>query len=686
MDKKNIKLYYTLLLTLFCSLQSIGLLGYPDSTNTRYIVGVNQSDITPRPGFAMGGFGFAGRVSRGYWTRLYVSSYYIEDESGNYVIMCSADLWSIADGLKMDVLQYVQRREPNLSNCHEGQLLLSATHTHHSQANYSSAKGYNLFGAIHMGYSAKMRQFLIITIGESVIEAYKNRQAAHIYYSKNKMYGLQRNRSIESFVENPADLQLQVLDQYNGQLPEIDSLPLFVQDIRALQAVPNNSYTLHIKDMDKRTLGLMHFCSVHPTVMGPNMELYSSDIFGVARSVMLEDKYASYEEQPVISFFNGAEGDISPNWKKQDIQNTILLGRKLANYMVQGLEGEIVLHSQVHWKYDYIKISNREIENQYLPVDYKNKNAKTLKKSKPSAATLGGTTDGRTLLYNYGFRETIVSEEDDKREDIVNRLLDLLLSRNRLIKGRWITRLLIEQKEPAAIPLSIFGVGNVLLVGLPGEFTVGMSVRIKNRLHEQITAEDKTNRNDIIIIGLANEYLSYFTTAHEYELQRYEAGSMVYGQYSGHFVEQAISNLYNKSNRELSARHGKYKSSPKLNDNFNDFCSNDGWNEYEGLQNILPVPQARNYMSCTWETDKYYLLEFRFPEVSVHYKSLENSSFIEVDSDKNSLHFISYIYGCSEDAYLWKTIWMKDSNDRLKGEYKMIIEGHSSQPIEVGIE
>src|SRR4029453_3967660 len=44
----------------------------------------------------------------------------------------------------------------------------------------------------------------------------------------------------------------------------------------------------------------------------------------------------------------------------------------------------------------------------------------------------------------------------------------------------------------------------------------------------------------VLLVGLANEYLSYFTTTAEYDLQHYEGASTMYGADSASFVTGAL--------------------------------------------------------------------------------------------------------------------------------------------------
>src|SRR4051812_29163357 len=43
---------------------------------SRFVAGVGKAELTPPPGIPLGGHGPAGRVSRGYWTRLYARAFY----------------------------------------------------------------------------------------------------------------------------------------------------------------------------------------------------------------------------------------------------------------------------------------------------------------------------------------------------------------------------------------------------------------------------------------------------------------------------------------------------------------------------------------------------------------------------------------------------------------------------------
>src|SRR5207244_2502915 len=97
---------------------------------------------------------------------------------------------------------------------------------------------------------------------------------------------------------------------------------------------------------------------------------------------------------------------------------------------------------------------------------------------------------------------------------------------------------------PTAVPLMALRVGDRLIVSIPGEMTVGMGRRVRAAVVAAAGAQSGIHA--AVISGLANEYLSYFTTPEEYEQQHYEGGSTLYGEYS--------SNLLIERSAELASR------------------------------------------------------------------------------------------------------------------------------------
>lgn len=68
------------------------------------------------------------------------------------------------------------------------------------------------------------------------------------------------------------------------------------------------------------------------------------------------------------------------------------------------------------------------------------------------------------------------------------------------------------------------------MFGLPGEFTTMAGRRLKSEI--QLFAKSRSHEFSSILCGLSNIYTSYVTTPEEYEIQRYEGASTIFGPHT----------------------------------------------------------------------------------------------------------------------------------------------------------
>jgi hypothetical protein len=92
------------------------------------------------------------------------------------------------------------------------------------------------------------------------------------------------------------------------------------------------------------------------------------------------------------------------------------------------------------------------------------------------------------------------------------------------------------------VPIGLYRIGSLILGTLPGEFTTLLGRDIANHMQARAGTSER-----VLLIGLANEYLSYFTTREEHAAQQYEGASMLWGPFSGELVKQALGYLAENS-------------------------------------------------------------------------------------------------------------------------------------------
>jgi hypothetical protein len=100
------------------------------------------------------------------------------------------------------------------------------------------------------------------------------------------------------------------------------------------------------------------------------------------------------------------------------------------------------------------------------------------------------------------------------------------------------------------VPLTVVRLSEALVFAtLPGEFTTTQGRLVEDRLQRTLGAAD------VWPIGLANEYVSYFTTPAEYAAQHYEGGSTLYGPAAGDAVVEQLAQVPAGQSEELERRY-----------------------------------------------------------------------------------------------------------------------------------
>lgn len=87
--------------------------------------------------------------------------------------------------------------------------------------------------------------------------------------------------------------------------------------------------------------------------------------------------------------------------------------------------------------------------------------------------------------------------------------------------------------QPKIVSTQMLKIGNVMLAAVPGEFTTMSGRRLRTVIRNsalQSTAGGEEVK--VIVAGLANMYTSYITTPEEYEIQRYEGASTIFGPHT----------------------------------------------------------------------------------------------------------------------------------------------------------
>ncbi|KAL1541121.1 Neutral ceramidase 2 [Salvia divinorum] len=88
---------------------------------------------------------------------------------------------------------------------------------------------------------------------------------------------------------------------------------------------------------------------------------------------------------------------------------------------------------------------------------------------------------------------------------------------------------------PSILPVQILRIGQIVILSVPGEFTTMAGRRLRDAVKKALTSgssKEFGNNTHVVIAGLTNTYSQYVTTYEEYQTQRYEGASTLYGPHT----------------------------------------------------------------------------------------------------------------------------------------------------------
>lgn len=159
----------------------------------------------------------------------------------------------------------------------------------------------------------------------------------------------------------------------------------------------------------------------------------------------------------------------------------------------------------------------------------------------------GGTTDGPgDFTFTQGVNTTTANPywnllgsfifPPDLAEIKCQKPKPILLNVGRFdIPSQWVGDIL---------PLQIARIGDLVIVAVPGEFSTMSGRRLRNTVLETLTSLGAAdNDTHVVIAGLSNDYSHYITTFEEFQYQRYEGASTLFGPHTLAAYQQEYSKL-----------------------------------------------------------------------------------------------------------------------------------------------
>uniref|UniRef100_A0AAR2JK83 Neutral ceramidase n=1 Tax=Pygocentrus nattereri TaxID=42514 RepID=A0AAR2JK83_PYGNA len=444
-----------------------------------FLIGVGRADCTgPVGDIPMMGYANLDQTAGGIHTRLF-SRAFIVDDGSRRVVFVSAEIGMVSQRLRLEVLKELEVKYGDLYR--QDNVILSGTHTHSGLAGYFQ---YTLFMITSKGYLKSSTQPIVRGIVKSIDVAHNNMKPGRIFLNKGEIVDSSLNRSPHSYMNNPKEER----ERYKSNTDE--------------QIV-----TLKFTDLDGDGMGIFSWFAVHPVSMNYTNRLVSSDNLG----------YASYlfEQEKNIGSLPG------------EVRLKCVLCAIHSCFHLYLYKAEQELHGSIHAAHQWVNMTDVTVQ---LNSTH---NVKTCKPALGHSFAAGTIDGGGDLNFTQGavegdpfwdgIRDSVLGTPSKDIQDCHDPK-PILFSTGEMNRPLpW---------HPAIVDVQIITIGSVAIVAVPGEATTMSGRRIREAVKQELEMHNSFTNTEVVITGLCNIYTHYITTFEEYQVQRYEGASTIYGPHT----------------------------------------------------------------------------------------------------------------------------------------------------------
>jgi neutral ceramidase len=309
------------------------------------------------------------------------------------------------------------------------------------------------------------------------------------------------------------------------------------------EAIDPQSTVLGV-ERDGRLVGAINFFATHGTSMTNRNRLISSDNKGYAayhweRRVHGVDYLAGDRPEFIGAFAQTNTGDMSPNLHNRaghgptenEFDNTRIIGERQAGAAISALDsGTRLVGGPIDARGMFIDLARTEVQPAFTGDGRVHRTGPAV----GGAAAFAGANDGPAFrAFKQG---------DNPLWDRLSRLLyrvrpalaDAQAPKGLVVPGGFLNRFIPLAQE--RVPIQLVRLGPLYLIGIPGEVTIVAGLRLRRTVARIVGAD----LEDVLVVGYSNAYIHYITTPEEYDAQRYEGGSTMFGRWElGAFMQAA---------------------------------------------------------------------------------------------------------------------------------------------------
>ncbi|XP_054838662.1 neutral ceramidase [Eublepharis macularius] len=502
-----------------------------------YLIGVGRADCTgPVAEVPFIGYGTMDQNGAGIITRQYCRTFIVAEPQNRTkrVVYVTAEIGMISQRLRLEVMKQLKQKYGEMYR--QDNVILSATHTHSGPGGYFQN---TIFMIASKGFIKPSLNAIVNGVIKSIDVAHQNMREGHIFINKGVLLNSQINRSPFSYLQNSKSER----ERYSSDTDQ-------------------EMVILKMTDVEGQDIGLFSWFAIHPVSMNSSNRFTSSDNVGYAAYLFEQEKNKGYltGEGPYVAAFGSSNlGDVSSNTKGPHCTNTGESCENLNNYCPIGGAKMCIASGPGKDMFESTKIIGRNLylkakelsmaasEEIYGPLNSAHEWLNMANRTVQLNATHSGKTCKPALGYSFAagtmdgpgmFNFTQGAIHGDPFWDAVRNGL-LAEPSNESVECQKPKPILIPTGEmskpypwhPDIIDVQMVTIGPVVIVALPGEFTTMAGRRTREAVKSEFEAHGKPGMH-VILAGLCNVYTHYITTFEEYQIQRYEGASTIFGPHT----------------------------------------------------------------------------------------------------------------------------------------------------------
>lgn len=493
---------------------------YSAAQTSVFHVGRGIADMTGEPlGAGMSGYASLEQTTTGIHVRQRARTFiFASGATGPRVVLVTCEVGLIFQSIQQEVLRQLRERFGDLY--HEGNVLITATHTHSAAGGDS---GHALVDITALGFRPRTFAANVAGIVDSIAMAHTDLAPTEVGISQSDLYNASVNRSHTGFERAPAAERA----QFPGQIdPRSQTLQMY------------RGGTL---------VGVLNWFACHATSLTKHVTLNSADNKGWAafhweHDVAGQDYLAPGIPQLITAFAQSNAGDLSPNLDlhpgtgptNDEWLNTRIIGERELDAARSQIGDMRPLGTVVDVRHKWVDMSAVDVLPAFTGDGAPHRTAVAALGAAFAAGSQedGGGGDG--LPFNEGERggNPMVAQLDQL---VIPQWLrdahgakDILLPVG-LVPG------LIQR----VYPFHLVRIGEHYIFGLGFEVTIISGLRLRRTIAQVLGIRE----DQVTVQGYTNAYGHYLTSPEEYSAQNYEAGATAFGPWQLPAIMQIASEL-----------------------------------------------------------------------------------------------------------------------------------------------